>query len=45
MTAQNKTAECAHIKLRLNLAEARADRPIKAACGCAQVAMQTSSAT
>jgi len=39
LTAQDKAAELPHIKLRLDLAEARADRPIKAACGCAQVAM------
>lgn len=43
LAAQDKshdgTAELKHIKLRLALAEARADRPIKAACGCAQVAM------
>jgi tetratricopeptide (TPR) repeat protein len=39
LQAQGKTAETAHIKLRLSLAEARADRPVKAACGCAQVAM------
>jgi tetratricopeptide (TPR) repeat protein len=39
LKAQDKTAELAHIKLRLDLAEARADRPIKAACGCAQAAM------
>ena len=40
LTAQNKTDEAGHLKLRLDLAEARADRPIKAACGCAQVAME-----
>ncbi len=39
LKSQHKTSEMAHIKLRLDLAEARADRPIKAACGCAQVAM------
>lgn len=39
LTAQEKTDEAPHIKLRLDLAEARADRPVKAACGCAQVAM------
>ncbi len=39
LIAQNKTDEAPHIKLRLDLAEARADRPVKAACGCAQVAM------
>ncbi|MEM6304172.1 MAG: hypothetical protein AAF744_05590 [Pseudomonadota bacterium] len=39
LAAQGKEAEMAHLKLRLDLAEARADRPIKAACGCAQVAM------
>lgn len=39
LVAQGKTDETAHIKLRLDLAEARADRPIKAACGCAQAAM------
>lgn len=39
LMAQDKTAEAAHLKLRLDLAEARADRPIAAACGCAQVAM------
>ena len=43
LTAQGKTADTAHIKLRLDLAEARADRPVKAACGCAQAAMQTDS--
>ncbi|NNK16876.1 MAG: hypothetical protein HKP51_08235, partial [Sulfitobacter sp.] len=41
LIAQDKTGDAAHIKLRLDLAEARADRPIKAACGCAQVAMAT----
>ncbi|MEP5732450.1 MAG: hypothetical protein ABJL67_24130 [Sulfitobacter sp.] len=40
LTAQGKTTEAAHLKLRLDLAEARADRPIKAACGCAQIAME-----
>ena len=35
LMAQSKTDEALHIKLRLDLAEARADRPIKAACGCA----------
>ena len=40
LSAQGKTDEQAHIKLRLDLAEARADRPIRAACGCAQAAMQ-----
>ncbi|MFK7838087.1 MAG: hypothetical protein AB8B60_17895 [Sulfitobacter sp.] len=39
LTAQDKTAEAAYLKLRLDLAEARADHPVKAACGCAQVAM------
>ncbi|MEO0378651.1 MAG: hypothetical protein AAF252_00180 [Pseudomonadota bacterium] len=39
LAAKGASAETAHIKLRLDLAEARADRPIKAACGCAQVAM------
>ncbi len=39
LQAQGKTAEMAHLKLRLDLAEARADRPVKAACGCAQLAM------
>ncbi|MCX7559368.1 hypothetical protein OS190_07275 [Sulfitobacter sp. F26204] len=39
LVAQGKTAETAHIKLRLDLAEARSDRPVKAACGCAQAAM------
>lgn len=39
LNAQGKTLDTAHIKLRLDLAEARADRPIKAACGCAQIAM------
>ena len=41
LIAQGNTGDAAHIKLRLDLAEARADRPIKAACGCAQVAMAT----
>lgn len=41
LTAQGKTGETAHVKLRLDLAEARADRPIRAACGCAQLAMQS----
>ncbi|MDG1170006.1 MAG: hypothetical protein P8N14_12485 [Sulfitobacter sp.] len=39
LNAQAKATEAAHIKLRLDLAEARSDRPVKAACGCAQVAM------
>lgn len=39
LVANGKTDEAGHVKLRLDLAEARADRPIKAACGCAQVAM------
>jgi tetratricopeptide (TPR) repeat protein len=39
LMANGKTDEAPHIKLRLDLASARADRPIKAACGCAQVAM------
>ena len=42
LIAQDKTSDAAHLKLRLDLAEARADRPIKAACGCAQVAMAES---
>lgn len=42
LTANGKTAEAAHVKLRLDLAEARADRPVRAACGCAQVAMSES---
>ncbi len=44
LAAQGKTAEAAHLKLRLDLAEARADRPIKAACGCAQAAMSANGA-
>lgn len=39
LNAQGKTAEAAGLKLRLDMAEARADRPVRAACGCAQVAM------
>ena len=39
LQAQGKATEAAGLKLRLDLAEARADRPIRAACGCAQVAM------
>lgn len=39
LMAQGKTAEADGLKLRLDLAEARADRPIRAACGCAQAAM------
>ena len=39
LIAQGKTEEAPHIKLRLDLANARADRPILAACGCAQVAV------
>jgi len=39
LAAQGKTEEAAGLKLRLDLAEARADRPVRAACGCAQVAM------
>jgi tetratricopeptide (TPR) repeat protein len=39
LIANGKTDEAAHVKLRLDLANARADRPVKAACGCAQVAM------
>ncbi|KIN64611.1 TPR domain protein [Sulfitobacter noctilucicola] len=41
LAAQSKTQELAHVRLRLDLAEARADRPVTAACGCAQVAMRT----
>ncbi|MEM6939882.1 MAG: hypothetical protein AAF943_18100 [Pseudomonadota bacterium] len=44
LIAQDKQAEVAHLKLRLDLAEARADRPIRAACGCAQVAMAAADA-
>jgi tetratricopeptide (TPR) repeat protein len=39
LSAQGKAADAAHIKLRLDLANARADRPVLAACGCAQIAM------
>ncbi len=39
LIAQDKPQEAAHLKLRLDLAEARADHPVKAACGCAQIAM------
>ncbi|MGB3246983.1 MAG: hypothetical protein WBB25_20815 [Sulfitobacter sp.] len=39
LTASGDTNELPHIKLRLDLAEARADRPVRAACGCAQAAM------
>ena len=39
LMAQGKSGDAPHIKLRLDLANARADRPILAACGCAQVAM------
>lgn len=39
LIAQGKNAEADGMKLRLDLADARADRPIRAACGCAQVAM------
>ena len=39
LIANGKAAEAVHVKLRLDLASARADRPVKAACGCAQVAM------
>lgn len=39
LLARGDVAEVVHIKLRLDLAEARADRPVAAACGCAQVAM------
>ena len=39
LNAQGKSEETAHIKLRLDLADARADRPVRAACGCAQIAM------
>lgn len=39
LIANGKTDEAVHVKLRLDLASARADRPVKAACGCAQVAM------
>ncbi len=39
LAAQGKTEEASGLKLRLDLAEARADRPVRAACGCAQVAM------
>ena len=41
LAAQGKTEETAHLSLRLAMAEARADRPVRAACGCAQAAMQT----
>jgi tetratricopeptide (TPR) repeat protein len=39
LMARGNRQEAVHVKLRLDLAEARADRPVKAACGCAQVAM------
>jgi tetratricopeptide (TPR) repeat protein len=39
LIAGGKTTEAPHVKLRLDIAEARADRPVKAACGCAQIAM------
>ena len=39
LIAQGKSADAALIKPRLDIAEARADVPVKAACGCAQAAM------
>ena len=39
LIAQGKDAQAAELKMRLDLAEARADQPVKAACGCAQIAM------
>ena len=39
LQAQGKTEDAAHLKLRLDLANARADRRVKAACGCAPAAM------
>ena len=44
LIARGDTAEAPHVKLRLDLAEARADRPVKAACGCAQVAIDATRA-
>jgi tetratricopeptide (TPR) repeat protein len=40
LVAQGKTAEIATIRQQLDLAEARADRPIAAACCCAQAALE-----
>ncbi|MEM9756142.1 MAG: hypothetical protein AAF914_09120, partial [Pseudomonadota bacterium] len=39
LTARGDTVEIAAIAQKLTIAEARADRPIRAACGCAQAAM------
>lgn len=44
LIAGGNVTEAAHVKLRLDLAEARADRPVKAACGCAQVAIHAAQA-
>jgi tetratricopeptide (TPR) repeat protein len=40
LVAQGKTAEIATIRQQLDLAEARVDRPIAAACCCAQAALE-----
>jgi tetratricopeptide (TPR) repeat protein len=40
LTTQGKTGEIAYIRQQLDLAEARADRPIAAACCCARAALQ-----
>ncbi|MDF1728665.1 MAG: hypothetical protein P1U53_13040 [Sulfitobacter sp.] len=39
LIAQGRQNEASSIKPRLDIAEARADRPVRAACGCAQSAM------
>lgn len=39
LMGQGKADDASFLKLSLDLAEARADRPVRAACGCAQVAM------
>ncbi len=39
LDARGESVEIAQIKQRLDLAQARADRPVAAPCGCAQAAM------
>ena len=39
LVARGDTAELAHVAIRLDLARARTDMPVQAACGCARAAM------
>ncbi|MGB2202374.1 MAG: hypothetical protein ACPH5G_13675, partial [Pseudooceanicola atlanticus] len=39
LDARGETVEIRQIKQRLDLAQARADTPVKAPCGCAQAAL------